>query len=150
MGVFSTTAKGWRAMTREKARRVLVGLLGLFYFVNGLPMLIDARSWFEATPGVAQTGSFNSHLVWDVGLAFVSSALALFAAALRGAWRSVGLAGAAFPALHAGLHVWGLIVGRSHLVAFELTAIVLPALLAVALTWPSPLSDATPIREDVQ
>lgn len=135
-------------MAGETVRRALIGLLALFYLANGLPMLFDARSWFESTPGVAQTGPFNSHLVWDVGLAFLSSAVALAAAAVRSAWRMVGLAGAAFPVLHAGLHVWGLIAGRSHLVAFELTAIVLPALLAVVLTWPGSPSERTPTMED--
>ena len=83
-------------------------ILGLFHVVNGLWMLFAPDAWYAAVPGVSGTGPINHHFIADIGLAFLASGAGLLLGARR--MRQAGtfaLAGAAWPALHALLHLWG-------------------------------------------
>ena len=53
--------------------RVLLGLLGVLNFGNGLVMLATPHRWYEQVPGVAATGPFNHHFVIDIALAYCAS-----------------------------------------------------------------------------
>jgi hypothetical protein len=88
---------------------VRIGLivLGLIHLVNGCYMLVDPMDWYDIVPGVVSTGPFNSHFVQDIGLAFVASGAGLMLSVSRAHWApAFALAGAAWPALHAGLHIF--------------------------------------------
>jgi hypothetical protein len=95
------------------AIRIILVLLGLFAMANGLWMLASPEGWYAAIPGVPMTGPNNHHFVSDVGLAYLASGAGM-ALALRVtiAGAVSALAGATWPLLHAGLHVWGWIAHR--------------------------------------
>ena len=119
-------------------RVVLSVILGLALSANGLWMLFAPAAWYQAVPGVAETGPANAHFIRDIGCAFLVAALALlWLARSRRAWPAA-LAGGAFLALHALVHVWDTLAGREHphrLLA-ELPTVFLPAILVLWLAWP--------------
>ena len=54
------------------------------------------------------TGSNNQHFVSDIGLAYLTSGIGMVLAVRATAFAAaLTLAGATWPLLHAGLHVWG-------------------------------------------
>jgi hypothetical protein len=118
-------------------RRLAIAILGTLDAANGVVMLVDPAGWFARIPGAGDTGPFNPHFVYDVGLAFLASGVALVVFAWRPALRPAGLCGASFPALHALLHLFDLASGHSHHVAADLLLVVLPSALTVALVWPT-------------
>ncbi|MCC8946111.1 hypothetical protein H8A97_13600, partial [Bradyrhizobium sp. Arg62] len=77
-------------------KRWIAGILALFNLANGLVMLSAGSLWWSLVPGAADTGPFNSHLVQDVGIAFIAAGLGLAARALWPAWWPAAVAGAAF------------------------------------------------------
>jgi hypothetical protein len=86
--------------------RALLGLIGLFHLANGLAMIGDAHAWYEATPGVSQTGPMNHHFIVDIGLVFVASGAGMLAGLRAGRTAAIlTLAGATWPALHALFHI---------------------------------------------
>ena len=90
------------------AIRALLLLLGVLHLTNGAAMLIAPMSWYEAVPGVAGTGPFNHHFVMDVGMAFIASGGLFLQGARDGASAaSFAVAGAAWPILHALIHIAG-------------------------------------------
>ncbi len=113
-------------------KTLLIGV-GAFALLNAAYMWTATGHWYDTVPGVAQTGPLNRHFALDVGLAFLSSGLALLWAGLR-ADRSAALCGAAWLVFHALFHIWiwlhrGL---PTDLVALtNLGGIQLPALLAL-------------------
>jgi hypothetical protein len=108
----------------------------------------DPHGFYERTPGLAMMGPYSVHFIRDVGLAFVASGVAT----TFGAWRrnrSLAIAGAGWPFLHALFHIqiW------SHrgfpldaIAAFDFIAVIAPAFLAVALAWRLTDYDPTPGR----
>ena len=73
---------------------------------NGAFMLLRPAPWFATTPGAAETGAFNPHLVQDVGIAFLAVALCYLLAVLQPAARlPLLLTGAVFLAGHGLLHL---------------------------------------------
>ena len=89
------------------------GVLGLALAANGLFMLGAPFGWFEAVPGVVKTGPFNSHFVRDVGAAYAVCGIALLAVAWRpSAWPALAAA-SGFLILHAGVHLFDTICGRT-------------------------------------
>lgn len=118
-------------------KRILSALLGLMAAANGARMLLLGERWFQATPGVADTGPFNPHFVADVGAAYAVAGLALLARAWRPQYWPAAVAGAAFFSAHALIHVAGLLGGRSHHAAFELALVVIPAALSLWAAFPS-------------
>lgn len=118
--------------------RAACGLLGLGLGANGLFMLGAPFTWYEAVPGVVKTGPFNGHFVRDIGAAYLVCAFALAAVAWRPpkAWPAL-LAAAGFLVLHAGVHLFDTVCGRSSLgdLARDLPGVFLPALAASILVW---------------
>ena len=121
-------------------RRALAGILGFSFAANGLAMLFFPMAWYHAIPGVTGTGPFNAHFVRDIGCAFLASggAFAWFSFDARA--RGAAMAGAAFLALHAIVHLWDLSAGRESIadLRFDLMTIFIPAILALWLPWPKP------------
>lgn len=117
--------------------RAVGGLLGVGLGINGLLMLGVPFDWYEAVPGVVKTGPFNAHFVRDIGAAYLVCALALgaFAWRPRVAWSAL-LAAAGFLSLHAGIHLFDTVCGRSSLgdLARDLPGVFVPALVSLALS----------------
>lgn len=103
--------------------------------LNGLVMLAAGRWWYGAVPGVTGTGPFNPHFVKDIGAAYLVAGAAFAWLALRKspAARGAAAAGAAFLALHAGIHLAtaiGAPMGLADL-ARDFPGVILPAVVAV-------------------
>ena len=96
-------------------RKILAWVLGAALAANGLFMLGDPAGWYAAIPGVTMTGPLNPHLVRDVGCAYLMAGAALAAFVVDARARPAALAGAAFLALHAFVHLWDLASGRESL-----------------------------------
>jgi hypothetical protein len=109
--------------------------LGTALVVNGVWMLLVPSTWYQAVPGVSETGPMNFHFVRDIGCGYVASGLGLIMGRGRA---SSALFAAVFLGLHACVHVadtlsgaeppWGL--------ARDAFGVGLPALLALAVAWP--------------
>ena len=88
--------------------RIILALLGVMAAVNGLWMLASPEGWYAAIPGVTMTGPANHHFISDIGLAYLASGVGMVLAMRAGmAGAAYALAGATWPLLHAGLHMWG-------------------------------------------
>lgn len=116
--------------------RVLLVVLGLFHIANGLFMLAAPSDWYAAVPGVTLTGPFNAHFILDIGMAFIASGAGLILGARAGS-ALLACAGAAWPALHALIHVHGWIM---HGIApgtelSEIVGVAGLAALGVVLAW---------------
>ena len=117
--------------------RALLLVIGTLWVTTGIVIFADPKGFYDATPGLALMGPFNSHFIRDVGLVFLASGLATCV----GSWcrdRGLALAGTAWPLLHALFHIqiW------SHrgfsldsIAAFDFGAVIAPAFLAAALAW---------------
>jgi hypothetical protein len=113
-------------------------LLGLFQVVLGLVMILAPRTFYDRVPGVPETGPFNPHFVRDIGCAFLVAGAGLVWFACDARARAAGVAGAAFLALHALVHVWDGLAGRErgeHL-AHDLPVLLGFAILAFWVVWP--------------
>ena len=115
-------------------------LLGLFHLGNGLWMLWAPDGWYAAVPGVSLTGAINHHFIADIGLAFVASGAGLLLGARN--MRSAGafaVAGSAWPALHALLHLWGWIQmglpANASVAVSEGVGVMLVGAAGAALAW---------------
>ena len=60
--------------TGEENRAVSIAVFSmvtfnsLFLSVNGLFMLVAPAVWYDAVPGVTDTGFFNQHFIRDIGM----------------------------------------------------------------------------------
>jgi len=101
-------------------------------------MLIRPEIWYYAIPGVTATGPLNLHFIRDIGCAYLVAGAGLLwmATRPRKAWPAA-LAGGAFLALHAFVHLWDSVAGRepSRQLLVDLPAVVLPAFLVLGLVW---------------
>lgn len=120
--------------------RALLILLGLFHILNGAFMLVAPGLWYTMVPGVIDTGPFNQHFVYDVGMAFAASGGMLVLAARAG--RSAAMlacAGATWPALHALIHIEGWVTmgfpSDPQVAISEVVGVVALAAMGVALAW---------------
>jgi hypothetical protein len=77
-------------------RKIVAWVLGIGLAVNGLAMLAVPASWYDAVPGVAETGPFNPHFVRDIGAAYLVAGLAVMWFAINRLTRPAALAAAAF------------------------------------------------------
>jgi hypothetical protein len=118
-------------------KRILAAILAIIHGVNGLDMLFDGSGWWARIPGVGDTGPFNPHFVQDVGAAFLAAALGLAARAWRPAWWPAAMAGAAFLAIHAAIHLEMIAMGMNRHAAIDLVIVVLPAALSVYAASPT-------------
>ncbi len=86
--------------------RVFLAILGVFHLANGLAMLAFPAAWAAAVVHLGAPDPLHFHFIADIGMAFLASGAGLLLGARRGvanaAWAA---AGAAWPALHALLHV---------------------------------------------
>lgn len=120
--------------------RALLLLLGGFHLANGTAMLIAPTSWYEAVPGVTGTGPFNHHFVLDAGMAFIASgSLLALGARTAASAASFAIAGAAWPILHALVHITGWLTSgfptEPRIVFSEVIGVVALAALGGALAW---------------
>jgi hypothetical protein len=115
-------------------RRGMAGILGLVQAGNGAWMLIAPGGWYAAVPGVAEQGPMNVHFVQDVGAAFLVAGVGLLLRAVVPALWPAAMAGAAFLAVHAGLHLVGMSSG--HAGVTDLALVVAPAALALVAAMP--------------
>lgn len=120
------------------AVRMILALLGLLAIANGLWMLASPEGWYAAIPGVPMTGPNNHHFVSDVGLAYVASGAGMvlaMRASMAGA--AFAFAGATWPLLHAGLHVWGWVAhgfpAQANVAISEAAGVVVIGLLGFVL-----------------
>lgn len=118
-------------------KKWIAAALGLFNAGNGVFMLAAGRQWYDAVPGVHDTGPFNPHFVADIGAAFLVAGLGLIARAWRVRYWPAALAGAAFLSAHGLIHVIGLVGGHSHHAGFEWVSVVAPSLLALWASLPT-------------
>ena len=124
----------------ERIKLNLRWLLAAGLGINALWMLAEPRQWYDTIPGVALTGSFNPHFVRDIGCAYLACAVGLgWRAAAAMAWPA-SMVAALFLLLHGGVHVADLLSGRCTPAGFvrDAPAVILPALLALWLSWPQP------------
>src|SRR5450432_1447984 len=86
--------------------RLLLALIGLANIANGLFMLFAPDQWFASVPGVPVP--FNPHFVMDIGMAYIASGAGLaFGSRMRRTSAVIACAGAAWPVLHALIHIDG-------------------------------------------
>jgi len=120
-------------------RRIISLILGLGLGANGGWMLGAPAHWYQAIPGVADTGPANLHFIRDIGAAYLVSAACLAWLAVRPsrAWPAA-LASGMFLLLHALVHIWDTASGREtpHGLLRDVPAVVLPAILTLWLAWP--------------
>jgi len=120
--------------------RILLLLLGASHIVNGLFMLIAPADWYASVPGVTATGPFNPHFILDIGMAFVASGAGLMLGARRAASAAIlACAGAAWPALHALIHIDGWLMhgfpADTRIATSEAIGVVGLSALGVVLAW---------------
>jgi hypothetical protein len=118
-------------------RGLVAWVLGIGLAANGLIMLAAPAEWYAMVPGVAGTGPFNAHFVRDIGVAYLVAGATLPWSAVNRAARSAALAGAAFLALHALVHLWDAAAGREHAhqLLVDLPSVFLPPALAIWIAW---------------
>ena len=86
--------------------RALLLVLGLFHAASGLAMLALPRQWAMTVVHDASPTHLEFHFIADIGMAFLASGAALAWSARRGAsFAPWAIAGAAWPALHALIHL---------------------------------------------
>jgi hypothetical protein len=137
-GPFVSSAKEGRmqqSSPRSRLRPALGLALGLAHIGLGLWLVIAPLSFYSTYPGVVETGPFNPHFVRDIGCAYLVSGGAVIAFALDLRARAAVLAGGAFLALHALVHLWDAAAGRETLgqLLRDLPSVALPALLVLWL-----------------
>ena len=103
-------------------RRTIAAILAPLNILNGLTMLLAGAFWYASVPGAVETGPYNPHFVHDIGAAFLVAGLALAARAWRPAYWPAAVAGAAFLAAHALIHLAIIVAGHDHHAAFDLAA----------------------------
>ena len=111
-------------------------ILGLFHLVNGLAMLAVPGAWAAQVVHLAVLDHLHRHFIADIGMAFLASGAGLLLGGRNAIW---AVAGAAWPALHALLHIeeWtmtGPPAATGDLLREGLGVIVAGA-LGVALAW---------------
>ena len=113
-------------------------LLPVFLGINGVVMLVMPGPWYDAVPGVTETGPFNPHFVRDIGAAYLACAAGL------GWWaaRRTGPAGAVLPVavflgLHMFVHLFESLLGHHAVsdIGRDFVGVYLPALLAIWIVW---------------
>jgi hypothetical protein len=121
--------------TRRDAIFWLLAFVAVTSAANALWMLADPAHWYSDLPAaVPDTGPYNEHFVRDIGVAFVTMAIAFGWAALVPRWRRPLVAvGTVFFAGHALLHAFDTLRGAldaDHWL-LDLPAVYLPAVVLV-------------------
>lgn len=129
------TTIGIRQIGRKRA---ILAIVAAAFLANALYMLADPLGWYGAVAGVPDTGPFNPHFVRDIGVAYLTLALAT-AAAARWLGHALPLLAVVtlYLGLHALLHLWDVAAGRlepDHLL-IDAPGVFLPVLVVALLTW---------------
>ena len=120
--------------------RALLLVLGLFHAANGLAMLLSPAAWALSVVHDPSPSRLEFHFIADIGMAFLASGAALVWSARRGVlFAPWAIAGAAWPALHALIHVhaWvmhGLPATNADILN-EGIGVILAGLAGVLLAW---------------
>jgi hypothetical protein len=120
--------------------RALLLVLGLFHVGNGLVMLTQPTVWAAAVVHDPSPSHLEFHFIADIGMAFLASGAALVWSARRGSsFAPWAIAGAAWPALHALIHlrewaVMGLPATTTDILN-EGIGVILVGLAGVVLAW---------------
>lgn len=119
-------------------RAALIWTLDLALIANGAFMLAVPQTWYAVVPSVADTGPFNAHFVRDIGCAYLVAGAGLLWFCVDTRARPAALAGGAFLALHALVHLWDAVAGRESLIHFleDVPVVILPSLLILRLARP--------------
>jgi hypothetical protein len=122
-------------------RKALAWLLGALLAANGVFMLGAPAAWYAAVPGVVMTGPLNPHFVRDIGCAYLMTGAALIWFAIDVRARGAALAGGAFLALHALVHLADAASGREtlHHLVNDVPAVFVPPAIALWAAWPYPM-----------
>jgi hypothetical protein len=118
-------------------QRWIAAILAVVNTANGLTMLFAGSIWWRSVPGVPETAPFNPHFVQDVGAAFLVAGLALAARAWRPVYWPAAVAGSAFLAAHALIHLVMIGTGQDHHAAEDVALVILPAALALYAAFPN-------------
>ncbi len=125
-------------------------LLAAMLAINGAAMLATPEFWYAMTPGVMEIGPHNLHFVRDIGCAYLVSGAGLF-----WLWRNphawpAAIAGGAFLALHALVHVGEMLAGGfdPHHAWRDLPGVFPVPVLAFLLAWPCQRTLHTLPKED--
>lgn len=118
-------------------RILLTYVLGLLLALNGVFMLTAPGDWYQAVPGVTETGPLNPHFVRDIGAAYLAAGAGLAWFAALPAARPAALLAALFLALHALVHLVDAVSGREAWtgLARDLPTVFLPPVLTLWLAW---------------
>lgn len=122
------------------AVRVSLLLLGLFHAASGLAMLAFPSGWAAAVVHQPAPAHLELHFIADIGMAFLASGAALAWSARRGqAYAQWAIAGTAWPALHALIHMreWAMdgLPGTTGDVLNEGIGVILAGAAGVGLAW---------------
>lgn len=114
--------------------RYLAGLMALIFAANGVVMLFAPLPWYDAVPGVPQTGPFNPHFVRDIGAVYLMGALGMGWFAWRPAqgWAAMA-ATAAWLTIHAAIHVYDATCGSDPLADFKRDFLAIYVFAAIPL-----------------
>jgi hypothetical protein len=121
---------------------LLIWTVNLALIANGAFMLLWPETWYGFVPGVVDTGPFNPHFVRDIGAAYLVAGGGLLWFTLEKRARPAAIAGAAFLALHAVVHLWDAVAGHEALVQLleDGPTVILPAALIFKVARPRPRS----------
>jgi hypothetical protein len=129
---------------------ILLWLLALLNFANGLWMLGDPKLWYTDLPaGVPDFGPFNEHFVRDLGAVFICFGVALLWSARRPQYRLPLVAlTTLFYVLHAAGHVFDTARGfvDAHHWWLDVPGVYAPAVLLVVMTVKLAQKPAVPAR----
>jgi hypothetical protein len=120
--------------------RALLLVLGLFHAANGLVMLALPRQWASSVVHATAPNHLEFHFIGDIGMAFLASGVALAWSARRGrSFAPWAIAGAAWPALHALIHVreWAMMgmPATTRDILNEGIGVILVGAIGVVLAW---------------
>ena len=129
---------------------ILLWVLALLNFANGLWMLADPKLWYTDLPaGVPDFGPYNEHFVRDLGAVFICLGAALAWAARRAEFRLPLVAlTTLFYVLHAAGHVFDTARGfvDAHHWWLDVPGVYAPAVLLVVMTAKLARQPAVPAR----
>jgi hypothetical protein len=116
---------------------VMATLNGIFLSVNGLFMLVSPLTWYQAVPGVTETGFFNQHFVRDIGIIQLFLGVACVVGLIRPERRvELWAAATLWLCAHAIFHFWEVAVGicSPSVIPRDFPAVTLPAIFGTLLT----------------
>jgi hypothetical protein len=120
--------------------RISLALLGLFHLANGLTTLAFPAAWALAVVHLVVPDHLHFHFIADIGMAFLASGVGLLLSARKGAAQAAwAAAGAAWPALHALLHLKEWVLNGMPATAADRVSegvgVVLVGMLGVVFAW---------------